>query len=319
MMQTKRERMLAALAGGEVDHVPAVFSVHFPKEAAAGDAAVKAHMDFYRRTDCDAVKIMNENLIPPIGRLQTLRDWEKVQAYGMDADFITKQMDLVKRILEQAGSQSYVLATIHGVCASCIHPIEAAYGYQDARRVLCDTLRQNRRLMLDVHQKVTDTMAGLAAACIRAGADGIYYAALGAEKHYYTDEEFETCIKPYDLQIMQAAAQAGGHVFLHMCKENLDMKRYQAYAPYADAVNWGVCETGVSLEEGRALFPGCTVMGGLANRSGVLVDAPEEELVRAVRALIGRFGTHKFILGADCTLPTEIPYKRIMAAIHAAL
>lgn len=319
MALTKRERILAAIAGGTVDHVPAVFSLHFPKEISAGDAAVTAHIDFYRRTDCDAVKIMNENPEPFIGRLQTPRDWEKVKAYRMNAEFATRQLDIVKRILDRVGPESYSLATIHGVCASSIHPIEAAYGYADARNVMCDTLRQNRRIMLDVHQKVADTMSELAAACIQAGADGIYYAALGAEKHFYTDEEFETYIKPYDLQIMKAARESGGHVFLHICKENLNMDRYRGYAPYADVVNWGVYETNFSLEQGRALFPTSTIMGGLANRSGVLVSGTYEELAEAVRSIIHMFGERKFILGADCTLPTEIPYKRIMAAVHAAI
>lgn len=315
----KRERVLAALQGKSVDHVPALFSLHFPKEVAQGAAAVNAHVDFFRQTGCDVVKVMNENLMPFIGPLQTQDDWRKVQAYDGSAPFITRQLDMLKRILDEVGGEGFSVATIHGVCASSIHPIEAAHGYERTRELLCQTLRENRGLMLDVHKRVTDTMCELAHACIKAGADGIYYAALGGEKHYYTDGEFADCIKPYDLQIMQAAREAGGRVFLHICKENIEMSRYADYGAYADVVNWGVYETGFSLAQGRELFPGSAILGGLANRSGVLVHGSDEEIAAEVRCVIDAFGNRRFLLGADCTLPTEISYSKIAAAVRAAV
>lgn len=315
----RRKRVLAAIEGKPVDHVPSLFSLHFPKEVSCGEAAVEAHVTFYEQTQVDVLKIMNENLEPSIGTLHSVQDWDRVLAYGMDAPFLTRQVDLVRRILDRAGEGVYSLATIHGVCASTIHPIEAAHGYGEARRLMCESLRSDRQRMLDVHRRVTDTMCQLAQACIRAGADGIYYAALGGEKHFYTDEEFETCIRPFDLQIMQAAREAGGHVFLHICKENLNMERYRGYDQWADVVNWGVYETHFGLEEGRGLFPQTAILGGLANRSGVLAEGPEEAIAKEVRAIVQRFGTHHFILGADCTLPTDIPYSRIAAAVQAAV
>ncbi len=105
---------------------------------------------------------------------------------------------------------------------------------------------------------------------------------------------------------------------MHMCKDGLNMERYASYADLADVVNWGVYETDFSLEEGRKLFPKATVMGGLANRKGVMVDGTTEELKEAAKAVIRDFGKEGFILGADCTLPTEIPYERIRAIAEAA-
>jgi len=316
---TKRERVLAAISGQPVDHVPTLFSLHFPKEVASGDAAVEAHAEFFEKTGTDVLKIMNENLEPVIGELTCPQDWLKVEPYRMDAAFLTKQLDLVKRILDRCGQDAYSSATIHGVCASSIHPVECIYGYVPTRELMVKTLRENRQIMLDVHKRVTDTMCELAQACIKAGCDSIYYAALGGEHHFYTDEEFEECIKPYDLQIMQAAKEAGGQVILHICKENLNMERYRGYGKLADVVNWGVYETGFSIEKGRELFPENAILGGLANRSGVLVNGTEEELKAEVQRIIKAYGPEKFLLGADCTLPTEIPYSRIAAAVEAAV
>lgn len=313
----KKERVLAAIKGEKVDHVPALFSLHFPKEVAFGEAAAKAHVNYFHNTDCDVLKIMNENLMPSIGELTSAHDWDKVKALRMDSPLMVRQLDLIKRILDEVGDRVYSTATIHGVCASSIHPIESHYGYPSGRELMCDTLRTHRQIMLDVHKRVADTMSELAYASIKAGANSIYYAALGAEKHYYTDEEFAACIKPYDLQIMQAAKEAGGQVIMHICKENLNMHRYADYNPHIDVVNWGVYETNFSIEEGKELFPNRTILGGLANRSGVLVDGSIEELQTAVKALVKKYGPTRFILGADCTLPTEISTDRIAAAVHA--
>ena len=87
------------------------------------------------------------------------------------------------------------------------------------------------------------------------------------------------------------------------------MERYRDYP--ADVVNWGVYEAPLSLEEGRRLFPGKAVMGGLANRGGPLDSGTKEELEAEVRKLIAQQRGQGFLLGADCTLPTETAYERI--------
>ena len=57
---TNKERVIAAIKGEKVDRVPASFSLHFPKEIAKGESGVKAHLDFYRETGVDIMKIMND-------------------------------------------------------------------------------------------------------------------------------------------------------------------------------------------------------------------------------------------------------------------
>ena len=61
---TKRERVIAAIEGKKVDAIPSSFSLHFPKNQAVGDEAVAAHLKFFKETDTDIVKVMNEHLDP---------------------------------------------------------------------------------------------------------------------------------------------------------------------------------------------------------------------------------------------------------------
>lgn len=314
----KKERVIAAIRGDEVDRVPVGFSLHFPADQVSGEAGVKAHLDFFKSTDTDILKIMNENLVPYMGEIHIPEDWNKIKNISMEDDFMVAQLDMVKRILDKCDRTAFTLGTIHGIVASAIHPIEARYGYRPVRELFCTHLRENKVPVLDAFKRITEGMCKLAQSYMEIGLDGVYYAALGGEKNYFTDEEFEQYIAPLDKMILQSVKQSKGYSFLHICKENLNIERYESYSELADVVNWGVYETNTSLEEGRRLFDGVTVMGGLANRSGVLVDGTKEELAQAVKKIISDYGTHKFILGADCTLPTEIPYDRILAAVNAA-
>ena len=115
---------------------------------------------------------------------------------------------------------------------------------------------------------------------------------------------------------MKAATGRKGFNVLHMCKDYLALDRYKAYP--ADVVNWSTFEHNISLEEGRKLFEGKAVLGGFDDRSGLLVDGTEDEIADFARSLVKRMGKTKYILGADCTLPTEIARERIRVAVEAA-
>ena len=316
---TKRERVVAAINREEADTVPSGFSLHFPEEAAYGENAVEAHLRFFKETDTDILKIMNENLVPYMGEMRHGFDYAKIKAISLNDKFMQDQMELTKKILDRCDPEAFTLGTLHGATASGLHPLEKmGITYEEARELLCRLLREDRDAVLDGLKRLTDGMCQLAHKYIELGVDGVYYAALGGERRYFTDEEFAECIEPFDKMIMSAIKEAGGYCFLHICKDQLNMERYKDYGAYADVVNWGVYEAPFSLEQGRTMFPGKAIMGGLANRSGVLVDGSEEEIKEEVRNMIKKFGRRGFILGADCTLATEQDLKKIRTAVEAA-
>ena len=59
------------------------------------------------------------------------------------------------------------------------------------------------------------------------------------------------------------------------------------------------------------------VLGGLDDRAGVLVDGSLEDIEQQVHKILRENGTQRFILGADCTLPTDISLERIAKAVEA--
>ena len=60
------------------------------------------------------------------------------------------------------------------------------------------------------------------------------------------------------------------------------------------------------------------VLGGLENRSGIIVDGSLEDIREEVHRLRREMKGKKFILGADCTLGSDLPVERIRTATEAA-
>lgn len=315
---TKKERVLAAIRGEKPDFIPTGFSLHFPQDQNSGEAGVQAHLEFFRETDTDLVKIMNENLVPVQGAIRAPEDWSCIAPVDRETPFLKKQLEFAKEILERYSGDGYTLGTLHGITASSIHPVEPERGYDGARTLLVEHLREKEEPVLDAMKRIAEGMCQLAWGYGEIGIDGIYYAALGGESRWFTDEEFARWIEPFDKLILSEIRKAGCGAFLHICKDGLQMERYRGYGDFCDVVNWGVYEAPLSLEEGRKLFPGKAVMGGLPNRSGVMTEGSKEQLTQEAQRLIEQFGPTRFLLGADCTLPTELPYERVRWLVDAA-
>ncbi len=321
---TKKERVLAAIEGREPDGVPSGFSLHFPLEERLGESTVKAHLNYFHESDCDILKIMNEYRLPVNGVIRTPDEYE--QAIPQDyrkAGFLHNQIETAKRIRDLADPDAFTLGTLHGICSYGFQPfMKMGYGFEvgESRQVQADFLRWNEKKMLSVMERICEGLCDMAKAYVQeAGVDGVYYSVIGADRKWFTDEEFARWIRPFDLRIMKAIKDAGGYCFLHVCNPNLNMDRIDpAYTELSDAINWGVYDAPMTLEAGRRKFGKKAIFGGLANRSGVLVDGTEEQVRAEVKRIITSFGRTSFILGADCTLATEQNLSLVRAAVEQA-
>lgn len=312
----KKERVMAVINGEKPDHIPSGFWLHFPVGYESGKAGEDIHMDFFEKTGTDICKVMNENLLPQDFSLKTAADWSRVKSFDKKAKYIQDQLDLVKRVTDRVAGEAVVLATIHGTAASISHVLGSGTLYDRDNLLQVKHLRENPEGMKGAFDAVTEILCYLSEECIKAGADGIYYAALGGETYGYSMEEFNTFIKPSDLAIMDAAKNRSCFNVLHICKDHIDLSKYVDYP--GEVVNWGIYSDNLSLAEGRKLFPNKVVLGGLDDRSGVLVDGTLDEIRAEVKNIIDGFGTKGFMIGADCTLPTELDYERIRCAVEAA-
>ena len=313
----KRQRVMAAVTGGTPDRVPAAFWLHFPEGYAAGEKAVQIHLDFFSATGTDLCKVMNENSLPNLPQLSTAEDWGKLEPIPHDAPFIQRQVELVRLVCQEVAGEAVVLATIHGMVASAFHYLGGGALYDNDKLALTRHLRENPKAFHHGMQIIADYLDYLCGACLEAGADGLYFASLGGETAMMTDDEFAEFFKPHEVALLKKYDQAAPCFnVLHMCKDHLNLSRYLGYP--TKVINWGVYEANLSLTEGAALFgPGHVLLGGLDDRAGVLVSGTAKQIEEAVHAVLDEVGTKNFILGADCTLPTDIAPERIAQAVAA--
>ena len=138
---------------------------------------------------------------------------------------------------------------------------------------------------------------------------------MGAEFAYFTSEEFEEFIAPIEREILNYIKSKTNFHILHICKSGIDLARYRDYHP--QVVNWAVHEENPGLLEGAKFFPDSILFGGFDDRAGVLVDGTEDQIIRETHRLLAQMENRPFILGADCTLPTEISYQRIHNVVKA--
>lgn len=313
---TKHERVFRTIEGKEVDRTPVGFWLHFPEEQHHGENAIKAHWDFMEKTDSDIMKIMNENILyDGENHISCLNDISKFRGFSRHDTIFKDQMEIIKRITEKTDGRYPVVATIHGLVASVFHETGYAGNYTSMGYGLPLFCRERPEQMKKVFQTVAESLMEFSDCSLEAGAEGIFYAALGGERNFFTDEEFAEFIAPYEKMIYDHIKKTAKLDILHICKTNIDFQRYIDLHPMI--VNWGIYGNDVSLTQGSQLFPDSVILGGFPDRHGVLVNGTDEEIEDHTEAVLQEMKGKRFIVGSDCTLPTKIEYTRINKVVKA--
>lgn len=302
----KIERLHAVLSGQMPDRVPASFWFHFPPDLAHGENSVRAHLDYYRETDLDFLKIMNEHPYRVTEVIKTPADWRKIKPAPIESDFYQDQLDEIKMITDALGGQCLTTTTIFNPFAS---------DNQASGKLVTEHLKADPKSVQIGLGTIAESLAEFAQACLAAGADGIYYSAQGGEADRFEEDEFLSSIKPHDMTVLEAIKGQGELNILHICRDNIRMQHYFDYP--GDVINWAAAaQRNISLTEGKDLFKR-PILGGLDN-TGVIFSGSEGEIQTAVQEVIRNFGPIGLIIGADCTLPTGINIQNIRTAIEAA-
>jgi uroporphyrinogen decarboxylase len=157
----KTERVRAALEGGAVDRAPFSLFYHFREDQAAGDAMARAHIEFYRETDPDFLKVMNDNRYAPpeFAGLKSASDWRALRPAPISAECFQNQLSGLRKIRETLGNEALVIATV-------FNP------YHDADVIsegtLADQMKAYPEAVDEGMSTIAESLARLARACIEA-------------------------------------------------------------------------------------------------------------------------------------------------------
>ncbi len=314
-MNTKAS-IKSLIHGQKTEYLPSGFWHHFASHQWSGDAAVEAHCDFLADTGVDILKIMNENLYQLDEPVQKASDWNSIRPQKLSSAFFQKELDVVKRILEKIGSDTYTLITIHGVYASAFHTFNHPDEWFARNNVVEAHIMENPKAVANGLAAIADSLLEFADACLGFGVDGVYYAALGAESYRaFAGDLFREVVRPADLRFLNGVKHRQADTFVHICKDRIDFSQYADYP--GDVFNWATHDNDFTLHQGWELF-GRPILGGMDDRSGAMVSGSHEDIAREVRRVKDEMAHIPFILGSDCTLPGDIDGARIRAAVRAA-
>lgn len=306
----KRDAVMNVAAGDRQDgYIPAAFFLHFDPECHAGPAAVAKHLEFFRATNMDLLKIQYERKFPSWPGIKTPTDWANVPL--LDLDFFEPQLSVVRGLVQAAKPEALVVHTLYSpfMCAGHVGgpDVLAAHIAQDPDAVNKGMERITQSLMLFVRE------------CVKIGLDGFYHSTQGAETGRLASPElFERCVKPFDLAVMEEIAESCQFNILHVCDY------HGAYDTVEATLNYPGHVVNVNPHIGGREYTGAEIagmfgrpfMGGM-DRLGVLANGTEEEVRAEARRVLADAPTPT-ILAADCTVPPGTPWQHLAAAIDEA-
>lgn len=324
---SKRERVVAALSGAPVDRPPVSFWGHdFLREWTA-DGLAAAMLDSVRQYDYDYLKVNpratyyaeawgctytrptdpNRHPEPQTWLLHEGADLDAVKPLDGTSGPFAEQLEALRLIGAGLADEVPFIQTVFS-------PLSVVGRLANDREAVRRWMTEAPNALHAALDAVTRTLASYAAACLDAGADGIFFATTEWATHdVLTVGEYNTFGRPYDIRVLQAVAGAPFNV-LHVCRPHNMLDQLLDY-PYA-AVNWAVHAPGnASLAETLAKT-NAAVMGGVDERHALLGGSPDE--VRAqVQDALQQTAARRLLLAPGCSIEPRTPPVNILAAVGA--
>ena len=320
----KRTRVLNAMNGLEVDHVPVGFWFHFSGDDALGENCVQAHLKYYRETDLDLVKIMCDGYFPyPLPGVKSSVDLTNLKPLGSQHPFIREQVERARRIVEEIGSERCVFYNVFCPFSSLRFGAEAL-GMTDSE--LMEWVKSDKISVMKGLDVIAQSNALLSELLIsEAGCDGVYYCVQSGEYDRFTEEEYREIVRPSDLYVLERANRYSENNIIHLCGWAGNKNRMELWQDYpAKTVNWAVHVEDLDLTKGRLFFGGRTNLGGFethwdeTTQQGIIYTGTKEELQEYTRNMIINHGKQGFMIGGDCTIDAKLDWERIRWIVEAA-
>ena len=305
--QNKRELVLSVLDQSKPnDYVPAAFFLHFDNKL--GAKAVQDHIDFIRATNMDIVKIQYEIVVPHID-ITTPEDFKKVPVY--QADFFEPQLSVIEDLANEFKEQLLIFPTVYS-------PLMLLY--QTGGQGVIDVIKQDPSAAEVALANLSASLINFIGAARERGADGFYISTQGgSEEAFGGVDGYNKIARPYDKALSEFANEIAPINILHICGYTGNYSNVEGYVDYPASIINPPFYVG---EEGAGDFSKLQdvfhrpIFGGL-NRLGAINKGTLEEAKAEVDEVF-RNAPANFILGANCTVPSDTDYDQIRAIIDYA-
>ena len=307
----KRELILSLINEDKPqEYYPAGFFIHFGKRYQTGEAAIQKHLEYFRYTDMDFMKIQYEKVFPKIPGILKPSDWSGMPLYGKE--FYEEPLAVIKGIVKEAKKEAPVIATFYS-------PFACA-GHTTSDEMITRHLEEDPELTRKGLEIITDSLLIYVKECIKLGVDGFLQSTQGGEGGRFTEASlFTNYVKPFDLVAGREMEAGCSTNILHICDHSGNYDDYSAFVDYpGHIINSSLNLTNdqtISSREMYQLF-NRPFMGGMQKR-GIMASGTPDEISSEVSRVLSQ-APEKFVLGASCTLPGDIDLANIKTAIDTA-
>ena len=224
------------------------------------------------------------------------------------SNFFDEPVRVVEGLVKAIQREAMVIMTVYSPFMQAAHLADAG--------VLEGHFKQNPEAVAKGLATMTENVLNLLRGCKRAGADGFYVSTQGGETLRFPGTDiFQHYIKPSDLTVWNEIQDCAFNI-LHVCDywgSSSDLTLHLDYPVHVVNASLHVGDAVLSPTDVSKMF-GRPFMGGM-ERKGILATGSAAEIQRATNDILAQ-ASERFILGADCTVPSETPWENLKTAIE---
>ncbi len=312
----KRQRVMAAIRGEQVDRVPFAFWLHnFAREYSA-QALADETLRLYRLFDWDFLKPQSpwhcfgemwglqctpskeRTASPLVTRLPVARlaDFGRLEPVDPSTGALGVQLEMLNKVREGVGPDVPVVATIFAPIMAALYMVPG--GIAGVTKLMVDHPDEFERGL----SAIADTLAAYARLCVDNGIDGIFYATTVANHGTMDAAQFARFEQPFDLRILEAAGDAPFNI-MHMCGNKILFDEFVDYPPVV--YSWATTPGNPTLSQVHERT-GRPVLGGLPGKPQI-ASMTEDALVAHARASLAETKGRFHLLGPDCSINPDTP------------
>ncbi len=326
-MSTKRELVLKAFHNEETERIPVGFWFHFLEgdEFDAGleipellEKNIAGHKKFKEDFDPDFVKIMTDgffNLPYDFSEINTVKDLSNLKQLPDNHPFFEKNVELVKRVREVFREDTLLFFNVFSPFNQLVGGLagKSLLGRANAVKTFVRFLNEDPEAVENALDIIAEGIGKLLKLVVKEGlADGIYLS-VNNPNRTIPEQTYKQHIAPSEKKVLAFAKEQSQDNILHICGYAGNTNILSAYQDYdVEVVNWAVHAELLGLKEGKEFFGGKAVIGGFGNtKDSVLYKGTKEEVEKYVEDLVREVGKKGIIVGADCTVPSDIDIERL--------
>jgi uroporphyrinogen decarboxylase len=323
---TPRERVLAALAGNDVDRPPVSLWQHFPERDQSAAALGESTRWWQGLLDLDFIKLMPPGDYATIDwgltsefrgakggtrdttfyPIQTIADWRRILPVKASDGFNGQMISACGVVRDMLGPDVPLLQTVFS-------PLTIANKLSDGRVI--EHLRENPDLVHETLSVIRDVTVEVTKASMAAGASGVFFASQCATTDVMTREEYDAFGVPYDLPVVEAANGAGSEfTMIHIHGANTFFELLAGYPGHA--INWHDRRIGPDIPTALADSPDRAAVAGI-DEHGIAVASPRA-VRNQVRQARDAAEDRRLLIGPGCVIAVATPVENLQAAVEAA-